>query len=514
MKQAKNQLKLGIILNYLNIGLGNLIPIFYTPIMLNLLGQSEYGLYKLSSSVTSYLSLISMGIGAAVTRYLIKAREEEGKESEEKVLGLFVIIFQIIAVVAFVVGLILTLCLPFIYGNALNQEDLWRMRLLVFLMVCNTSLTFSVSPFVALVTSHEKFVFNQSMNIMSTCVVPIVNIVVLFFGFMSIGMAVSALVVNLIIQIAYLVYVRKGMKMRSRFKGMPTHLLKEILIFSFWIFVANIVAQLYNATDTVMIGAVPALGTNAVAVYNIGAVFNNIVFSLAVGLSSLLTPKTNKMVFTGATNTELTDLCIKVGRIQSYIISLVITGFIAFGQPFLFYYAGPEYGDSYWVAVLMMIPNLIPLVQSVCLAIIVAQNKHRFRSLVYLGIAIANVIGTWFLMQTELGIIGAALMTGIALIVGQGFVMNWYYNKKTGLEIGRFWKNIVKTFVIPVAMCIITVVISRFIDFYYIPILLVGIVIYTLVFIILNWFIVMNNYEKELVLKPIAKIVNRFKKTT
>lgn len=512
MSKEKSQLKIGIILNYLNIGLGNLIPIFYTPIMLSILGQSEYGLYKLSSSVTSYLSLISMGIGSAVMRYLIKAREEEGKESEERTLGLFVIIFQIIAVVAFLVGLVLTFCLPFFYGNALTQEELWRMQILVFLMVCNTALTFSVSPFVALVTSHEKFVFNQSMNIMATCVVPIVNIVVLFMGVASVGMAISALAVNLIIQIAYLLYVRKGMKLRSRFKNMPTYLLKEILVFSFWIFVANVVTQLYNATDTVMIGAVSNLGTNAVAVYNIGGVFNGIVFSLAVGMSSLLTPKANKMVFTGATNTELTDLCIRVGRIQSYIISLVITGFIAFGQPFLFYYAGPEYGDSYWVAVLMMIPNMIPLVQSVCLSIIVAQNKHRFRSLVYLGIAVANVVGTWFLMRTPLGVIGAALMTGIALIIGQGFVMNWYYSKRTGLEIGRFWKELLKTFIIPVIMCVVTLLISRFVDFYRIPFLLAGIVVYTLVFVLLNWFIVMNSYEKELITKPIAKIINKFRK--
>lgn len=511
MSKGKSQLKFGIILNYLNIGLGNLIPIFYTPIMLGLLGQSEYGLYKLSSSVTSYLSLISMGIGAAVTRYLIKAREEEGKESEERTLGLFVIIFQIIAVSAFLIGLALTFFLPSIYGEALTQEELWRMRILVFLMVCNTSLTFSVSPFVALVTSHEKFVFNQSMNIMATCVVPIVNIVVLFMGAASIGMAVSSLSVNLIIQIAYLLYVRKSMKIRSQFKNMPTHLLKEILIFSFWIFVANVVSQLYNATDTVMIGAVPELGTNAVAVYNIGGVFNGIVFSLSVGMSSLLTPKTNKMVFTGATNSELTDLCIRVGRIQSYIITLVITGFIAFGQPFLHYYAGPEYGASYWVAVLMMIPNTIPLVQSVCLSIIVAKNKHRFRSLVYLGIAIANVIGTWFLMQTPLGIIGAALMTGIALIIGQGFVMNWYYSKKTGLEIGRFWKELLKTMIIPVIMCIVTLLISRFVDFYNIPIMLVGIILYTLIFVLLNWFVVMNNYEKNLIIKPVIKVKNKFR---
>lgn len=68
MAQEKSQLKVGIVLNYVNMILGNLIPIFYTPVMLTLLGQSEYGLYKLASSVTSYLSLISMGLGSAITR--------------------------------------------------------------------------------------------------------------------------------------------------------------------------------------------------------------------------------------------------------------------------------------------------------------------------------------------------------------------------------------------------------------------------------------------------------------
>ena len=42
MESENSQLKIGIVLNYINIGLGNLIPIFYTPIMLKLLGQSEY----------------------------------------------------------------------------------------------------------------------------------------------------------------------------------------------------------------------------------------------------------------------------------------------------------------------------------------------------------------------------------------------------------------------------------------------------------------------------------------
>lgn len=505
MDKDKNQLKVGMVLNYVNLFLGNLIPIFYTPIMLSLLGKNEYGLYKLSSSITSYLSLISLGIGSAITRYLIKANIEEGKESEERVLGLFMVIFQIIAVASFAIGLILTCNIQIWYGNSLTAVELSRMRILVFLMVCNTALNFSLSPYISVVNTHERFIFLQCMNIITTCIGPILNLIVMFAGFASIGMAVSSLTLGIIIRYVYLFYVRHTLKIKARYKKLPTNLIKEILTFSFWIFISNVVGQLYNATDTVMIGTVPTLATAGTAVYNVGVTFNNMVFSLTTGISNLLSPKTNKMVFSGSSNKELTNLAIKVGRLQGYIFALVVTGFIAFGPPFIYYYAGEDYSDAYWVAIFMMIPNMIPLVQSVCLSIVIAKNKHKFRSIVYLFIAILNVVGTWFLMQV-MGIVGAALMTGIALVIGQGFIMNWYYWKKTGLEIIRFWKEVASIYVIPVIMCFITLLISRYADFYNIGIMLAGIIIYTAIYCICMWVFVMNSYEKEIILSPLNRI--------
>lgn len=498
MAQEKSQLKIGIVLSYVNIGFGNLIPIFYTPIMLMLLGQSEYGLYKLASSVISYLSLISMGLGSAITRYLIKSREEEGKEAEERMLGLFDIIFNIIAVAALIIGTVLTFCLPMWYGNSLSDAQLGRMQVLVFMMVINTALSFSQSPYLSVVNAHERFVFLQCTNILLTCGAPCLNLVVLYMGYGSIGMTAVSMAVTIFVRIAYQFYVRSKMQLKPRFKGLPTDKLKEIIGFSFWIFVSNVVAQLYNATDTVMIGLIPALATTGVAVYSVGSTFNGIMFSLTTTMSSLLSPKTNKMVFQGASNEELTDLSIRVGRLQGYIMVLIISGFIAFGKPFIDFYVGDEYSDAYWVAILMMIPNMIPLVQSICLNIIVAQNKHRFRSLVYLGIAILNVVGTWFLMQT-MGIIGAALMTGLALVIGQGFVMNWYYHKKTGLDMLRFWKELANVYVVPILLCAATLLLSSIVDFYDFATLCVGIVVYTAVYCILNWLFTMNAYEKELV---------------
>ena len=120
--------------------------------------------------------------------------------------------------------------------------------------------------------------------------------------------------------------------------------------------------------------------------------------------------------------------------------------------------------------------------------------------------AILNVIGTWFLMHTRLGIIGAALMTGIALILGQGYAMNWYYSRKTNLEIGRFWKEVAKVYIIPISMCIMGLFLSQFVDFCIIPLFIAGVCIYTAVFLALNWKFIFNAYEKEIAASPFKRM--------
>ena len=505
MLEHKSELKIGIILNYVNMGIGNLIPIFYTPVMLSLLGQNEYGLYKLSSSVTGYLGLISLGIGAAVTRYLIKAKTEEGQEAEERMLGLFLLIFRFIAVVAFIFGLILIVNLDIWYADSLNADEMRRMQILVFLMVCNMSLSFSMSPYLSIVTAREKYIFYQWMSILNTCIVPILSLVALYMGYASIGLAVVSLAVAFVVRVVYSIYVTKSLGITPRYKNLPLHCLKEIMMFSFWIFVGNVVGQLYNTTDTLMIGAIPALATVAVAVYNIGNTFNSIILGITTGLSNLLVPRTNRMVFSGATNEELTDYSILVGRLQCYVLSFFVAGFVLFGKPFIHFYVGDGYLDAYWVALCVIIPNMIPLVQSVCLSIVVAKNQHRFRSLMYLGIAILNVIGTWFVLH-EWGIIGAAFVTGLALIVGNGFVMNWYYWKKTGLMIGRFWLQVLKVSLIPVVLCVLFIPLVYIFDFYNVWNLIAGIVFFSVLMIMLQWKFSMNSYERDLCRQPFVKL--------
>ncbi len=507
---SSKQIKIGVVLNYLNIIIGNTIPIFYTPIMLELLGQNEYGLFKLASSTTSYLSLMTLGIGSAVSRYLIKANVEGGKEAEERYFGLFNLVYSLISIVTLVVGLLISANLDSFYSSSLSETELTTMKLLVTIMVINTAIGFSAASYTSVITSHERFVFIQITNVLTTIALPVFNLILLLCGFKSLGLVLVSLVITIIVRVCYIIYVRFILNIKPRYKNLPFFALKGILLFSFWILLSDIVGQIYGATDTVIIGAIPSLGTAAVAIYSIGITFPNIMFSLSQVTPALFSPKVTKMVFSGATSEELTNLVIKVGRLQGYIVALICSGFIAFGKEFINLYVGNTYNAAYWIAIIIMIPNCIPLVQSVAHSIIRAKNMHKFRSIVYLFIAMLNIIGTLALVK-KFGIIGAAIPTGVSYLLGQGIVMNFYYWKKVKIDIPKFWKELLPIFFVGICLTVVTLFINKILLLDSWIALIIAVVCYTFAYAIINWLLIMNSDEKSIFLSVLRK-VSRYKK--
>ncbi len=506
MKHEQSQIRTGTILSYITLAFGNFIPILYTPLMLEMLGQSEYGLYTLAHSVVGYLSLLSFGIGGTIVRYLAKARAENNRDEEEKIFGLFIKIYSILAILVIFVGGVVASQVSFFFGKNITAADVEKMRLLVIMMTVNTAISFPTSVFSSMIIAHERFVFNKLIAMLSTVLSPCLNLIMLFLGFGSVGMTATGTILTILTFIGNLFYCFKVLQIYPSFQKNDTGILKEIVHFSAFIFLGEIVNMLYWATDKVLLGAM--MGTAAVAIYNVGSTFNTAMQSLGTGVGSLFAPRIVINSVQGD-NAYLDALFIRIGRIQFYIISLILTGFAVFGRQFIDLWVGPEYCDAYTVALLVMVPLGIPLVQSIALQIITAKNKHQFRAIVLLLVAILNVIGT-ILLIPHLGIIGAALATCIAYLIGPVFAMNWYYDKKIGMDIHGFWRNILKISPVSFIMLICGLFATRYIHLTSWFTLLIGIVLYTIVFCILNWVFSMNTYEKEIFLKPIQKIIARF----
>ena len=502
----KNQLRSGVVLSYLNLALSSLIPFFYTPIMLRLLGDAEYGLFSLSNSVIGYLSLLSFGFGGTIVRYITLYRAKGEKKKVENTFSFFLIVFGIIAALVMAGGVILSFSVDSIFHQGLTEAEISKMRVLMLIMSFNTALSLIISVFSSIIMSYERYVFRKLVDMIATVAAPLSNLIMLYLGFASVGMALANTIIQFVMLPLNMIYCFRVLKVRPRYGRLGGNSIKEMIGFSAFTFLGTVVDMLFWATDKVILGMLTS--TVVVAIYNIGSTFNNMIVNLSSAMSNILAPKVTTMVAKESSKEELTALFIKVGRLQFIIVSLAISRFAVFGHEFILLWAGDTYSDSYYIALLTLIPLCVPLIQNTGLAIVMAQNKHRFRSVVYLIIAIVNVISTYILVP-YMGAIGAALCSAVSYVIGQGFIMNVYYYKVIGINIGLFWKNILRMAITPLIMVIAGFLIKRLISFGNWPMFFVGVIVYSLLFMVLMWVISMNPYEKEMLTKPIHKIVIR-----
>ena len=506
MAKEKSQLRSGVVLSYINMALGMMIPFLYTPVMLRMLGQAEYGLYSLSNSVISYLSLLSVGFGTTIIRYIAKYRAEDDQDKLRRTYGFFILLYVFLAFVVLVCGSVIAFNVEPIFHKGLTDAELITMRRLVIIMTISTAISFPLSVVSSIIAAHERFVFRNLLAIVFTVLCPIANLIALWLGYKSVGMAAAGLLIQFISLPWNIIYCRRKLRVKPKYGKMPSGIIREMFAVSFYNLIGTLVNMLFWATDKVILGMLAS--SIAVAVYNVGATFCSMLDNISLSISGVLTPKVTGMVVKQASGEELTELFIRVGRLQFIIVGLAASGFVVFGQSFIRLWVGDEYSSAYIIALLVMLPSCIPLIQNTGTTILVAQNKQKFRSLVYLGIAVVNVVST-YLVVPFLGGVGAALCSGVSVVLGQGFVMNTYYHKVTKLNIFRFWKTILKMSVVPVIMAVTGVLLLRVISINSWLLLLIVIVIYTGLYIILEWVFVMNTYEKQVILNPINKIRNK-----
>lgn len=505
----KNQLKAGAILSYINLGLSTLIPLFYTPVMLRLLGESEYGLYSLSHSVIAYLSLLSFGFGSTIVRYIALYRGSGDKQQLEKAFGFFLGLYCSIALLVIVVGSGLSLNVENIFHRGLTDSEIGKMRILMLIMTFNSALSFPVSVFTSVVLAHERYIFRKLVDMITTVIVPLSNIILLYLGYGSVGMACTSTAIQLIVLPLNVFYCMRILHVRPVFKRLKGSLMREMVGFSAFVFIASLVDMLFWSTDKVILGMLA--GSTAVAVYNIGSTFNSMVISLSAAISGVLTPRVTNMIAADTDTSVLSDLFIKVGRIQFVIVALMVSGFTVFGRAFVLLWAGEAYKDAYWIAIMTLFPLCVPLIQNTGLSIVTAQNKHQFRSIVYLIIAIINVASTYMLVPT-LGGIGAALCSCVSYIIGQGFIMNIYYYRVTHIDIPLFWKNILQMSVVPGIMLILGLLLVKKVSFNNWISFFLGVASYTLIYCVSMYLLAMNTYEKNLFIVPLRKIISKVKK--
>ena len=499
----KNQLKAGVVLSYISTAISIVIQLIYMPVMIRLLGKSEYGLYSLVSSVVSYLSLFSLGFTGAYLRFF--ARFCRNREKLASLNGMFLTLFSILASIATICGIVLSFFPEQIFGSKLLDSELSKARILMLILVINIAINLISGIFDSIIGAYEQFVFQRIVGIASAIVNPFICLPLLLMGYGSVMLVVVATGVTLVRFIVNVWFCIYKMQIPVSFHGFQWSLLKEITVFSSFLLLNMIIDQINWNVDKLILGHTN--GTEEIAVYGVASQFNSLFMVFSTTISSVFSPRVNLIAAQKVNNyqTEFTKLMARIGRIQWFILGLLTGGFIVFGKYFIVHiFAGEGYEEAYIVALFLVIPILIPLIQNVGIEMQRAINKHQFRSIIYMIIAISNVAisiplaGKW-------GAVGAAMGTAFSLLIGNGLIMNIFYHKVLHINMKYFWKEILKTwkgFLIPT---ILALLITRCVAFDNMRIFLINAVIFTVVYCVSILIFSCNVEEKKLIFSMIKR---------
>lgn len=500
-----NERKLGAVLTYVQVFLHIIVSLLYVPLLLNTIGQAEYGLFQLVGSVMAYIAIAEALLSSGVLRYYCKYRDLGDTAMMENTLAVSRRIYWCFSVVVAVVGLVLIYAVGEIYRSSFSAAELTEAKYMLAVLVAGIIFNLVSYVYTAAITANERFVFSKSLVLLSTLLQPILVVVFVRFYPRALLIVCIQAGLSLAVAIAKRQYALKKLQVRIVFHGHDIALVKRLLVFSSGVFLAALADQVFWKADQLILGKL--YGSAAVAIYAIGAQIYGNYRPAGTSIASVFLPRVSALYNVDHDMNAISALFAKTGRLVFLLSALVLSGFTLYGKEFIRLWAGEGYDESFVVALVVMFPLTVDMIQYVGLTILQVLNRYAFRGKMYFFIAAINVVSTLILARLW-GLTGAAISTAASMIIGSGFLMNWHY-ARVGLDIGAFWGGIMKL----VPGLLISVPLGILIRMLYLPsawlTMAVHIVLYTGVYCAIMYLLVMNGYERDLVNTALRRLKRR-----
>lgn len=435
------QIKAGILLNYISLGLRFSVGFFMSPFILKHLGSSEYGVFTVAGSIISWLAMCDFGLTASTTKFLSEYQAKGDTVGEAHHLGQIAALFSIVGLFVLAAGICIYPFLGDIFDK-FNQEELRICRVLYLLALFNCALMFPARSLGGIAESRQQFTIPGIMGVLFSTIQILGTVVLLLLGVRAIGLTVLSISTG-VLGLCWNVYYCFGiLKARMSWSGWDWPLCRALFAFSFWMFLDRLINIMNTGSGGFIIGMTQ--GANEVTVYSYGLAIFQHFFTLSGCIAGIFLPRVVGMVVKGASNAEQTDLMIRIGRVQLLIIGVVYFGIILFGQEFFHLWIGDSLGrrtqDCWFVTVVILIPYGFLLLQALGWQILQARNAMKYRVSVLTVSSLLSLV-SGYILSCFWGCKGLAIGTSLSVILGQGLFMNWFYWKKLGLGIPRFFKE-------------------------------------------------------------------------
>jgi len=405
------------------------------PFNLQHLGVAAYGLWILLGSITIHFSVLDLGYGGALVKFMAQYRAHRNARALNEIASTLFFVFAGVGLVAYGVAAIVAFNLEHLFRITPDQAEIGKWILLI--IAIHICLNFPFSVYGGVISGFQRYDQNNMVAIVSTTAVALVNFVVLKAGFGLIALVAATTCVRII---AYFVYRRNAYRIFPELSISPKlfcrHRLREVTGFSVYASLIDWANKLNYQLDTVVIGAF--IGSGAVAVW---APAERIISG-----TQRLTNQLNGVLFPTIVDSDVTkqqdrlqQILLQGTRLSLVMVVPLTAALILLADPLVHAWLRDKAAS---------VAGTIPIIQilSISVAIRVGNatgttilkgaGQHRMLAFVNLGTGLANLAMSIALIK-PFGLPGVAYGTLIPIALSAIFILYPAACRRVGLPVGE-----------------------------------------------------------------------------
>lgn len=501
---SSKEIKLGAVISYATTVISLVLGLVYTPWMIDVIGQSHYGLYSLAVSISGLLTM-DFGISIAVSRFLSVFYAKGETEKAHRYLGTAYVVYLCLAVVVAVAFVVVYLYLDKIYAS-LSDSELELFRYLFAIMALYSVISIPFLSQNSVLISNEKFIFLKASGLVQKLFTAGLTIVCLLLGMGVVALVAVNAIVNVALIAAKVVYLRKKTPTKAVFAGLTSNLFRDFLSYTGW----SSITQLWQRVNYALIPNILGMvsGSISIAIFQIASQLESYVYTISDSLGGLFLPRVANLLERDKPGKAITDLMIKIGRLQVYIIGLICLCLICFGMDFVRVWLGEGFDEVWTCACLIILPSMLTVPQQIGSTALTLTSDVRAKALgELLSSAICIVLGV--VLGASFGATGAcaAICAGI---LASRVVCNVLYVSRLKLDFRRF---LIQTYFPWLLIALVLGIAGLFLSSV-LPVggwlkLCIEVAVFASLYCVACWKLAFNQYEKDIVTGTIIKFARR-----
>jgi len=403
---------------YLAIATEMFIGLVMLPFNLHHLGKEAYGLWMLTGSLAIHFSVLDMGYGGALVKFMAQYRAHRNAKALNEIASTLFFVFAAVGVLAYLVAIGLAFNLDHIFRIDAAQAQTGKWILLTIGLTIAMNFPFSV--YGGVISGFQRYDANNFVAIASSVTVALVNVAVLSSGYGLITLVVSTTIVRIL---TYIVYRRNAYRiypaLSIRWSLFRRDRLKEATSFSVYASIIDWANKLNYELDEVVIGVF--MGSGPVAVWAVADRIISGTQRLTNQLNGVLFPV---VVESDATNrvARLQKLLIEGTRLSLATVAPIAASLIMLAHPLVHAWVGDKMIQSAVVIQILAVAVALRVGNATGTTLLKGAGQVRYLAFVNIATGLVNLLLSAILIHS-FGLVGVAAGTLAPIAYSAIFVL-------------------------------------------------------------------------------------------